>query len=208
MRRLWSVHLNIVDYSVKTSLVTPQPLDFKGTRRFFSLLKLLKNFFKLLSVHLKESLGLLRLILPLKLDQARYGCQVLFWWLRWRIWWYLLLPWWFASLTTDGRYRILSNVWFLNFFLRDNLHMMRTHALNGREHSRATSFFVSESRMPGFHSLIKSVWGLVPFVQHGAWKASNYPLLKVKCLVWHELSRAELWGHLAVFVILVVQGRY
>ena len=58
--------------------MTPQPLDLIGILRFFMLLELLENFFKLLRLHLKESFGLLRLILLLKLNQARYGCQLLF----------------------------------------------------------------------------------------------------------------------------------
>ena len=63
---------------MNSSLVTPQPLDLVGNLRFFLLLELLEHFFQLLSVHLKQAFGLLRLILLLKLDQARYGCQLLF----------------------------------------------------------------------------------------------------------------------------------
>ena len=72
------MNLALLDYGVNASLVTPQPLYLIGTLWFFLRLELVKNFFKLLSMHLKESLGLPRLILLLKLDQASYGCQLLF----------------------------------------------------------------------------------------------------------------------------------
>ena len=41
-------------------------------------LELLENFFKLLGVDLKEAFRFLGLILLLKLDQGRYGRQILF----------------------------------------------------------------------------------------------------------------------------------
>ena len=87
--------------------------------------------------------------------------------------------------------------------------MMRVHALNRREYSGPTSIFVSEGRMPRFHSLIKSVRGhVVPLEQHRAWKASNDILLRIKGLIRHELPWTELGSHLGMLVVLVVQRRY